>query len=144
MSTDKPRNSDLREQVENATQEMAKSEENALAALEEASETQETHTVTLTGDVEVEVIDTVPGNLEREAARVQHKRKHGDVDDAITAMINVMTHLIQTDGYDSKAVWEQYDNQHGSANLMQCAMAVTEPYYEKQKEIEDQRQFRGQ
>lgn len=144
MSTDKPRNPDLREQVEDATQEMAESEENALAALREASDTEETYTVTLTGGIEVEVVDSLPGQVERQAAKVERKRATGDVDEATDAMINVMTHLIQTEGFDSRDVWREYFEEYGTTNLLKCAMAASEPYYEAQKEIEDQRQFRGQ
>lgn len=143
MSTDKPRNPDLREQVEDATQEMAESEENALAALRDASDTGETHTVTLTGGIEVEVVDSLPGPVERKAAKVERKRQTGDIDEAIDSMIDVMTNLIKTDGFDSKEVWREYFEEYGSTNLLKCAMAASEPYYQTQKEMEDQRQFRG-
>lgn len=144
MATEeRERRPDLKEKVEQKQAELAESEENALATLREASDTaKQTHTVELTGNIEVDVIDTVPGHIERDAAKVQNKVKTGDIDEAVDAMINVMTHVIQTDGFDSREVWREYFEEYGSTNLLKCAMAATQPYYETQQELEDMRQFR--
>jgi hypothetical protein len=135
------RRQNLKDAVEEETQSLEESEENALDALAEATEDkQETHTVELTGGIEVEVKDELPGTLEKKAATI----RSDDVDAAVDTMIEVMTALIQDDDYASRPVWEQYHAEFGTTNLMECAMAVTEPYYERQEELQDQRQFRGE
>lgn len=131
----------LKESVESEARELEASEESALDALADAAEdADETHTVELTGDIEVKVKDSLPGRLEKQAAGIQND----DVTSGIDAMIAVMSEVIQTGGYDSEAVWREYLDRYGTTNLMECAMAATDPYWERQKALEDQRQFRGQ
>lgn len=135
------RRQSLRETVEDEAASLAASEQAALEALSEATEDEtETHTVELTGGKEVEVVDSMPGRLEKKAANIQND----DVTAGVDAMAEVLAHLIQTDGYDSVEVWRLYHQQYGMANLMENAMAVTQPYYDRQEALQDQRQFRGQ
>jgi len=130
----------LRDAVEEEAASLEESEQAALEALSDATEDNaETYTVELTGGVEVEVIDELPGSLEKRAAAIQND----DVTAGVDAMVDVMAHLIQTDGYDSVEVWRLYHEGYGMTNLMENAMAVTEPYWERQQELQDARQFRG-
>jgi hypothetical protein len=146
MATEeRERRPDLREKVEEKERELRESEQNALEALKSASDSErETHTVELTGGIEVEVVDSLPGDIERDVAKIEKKVKEGDIDAAVDAMIRVMTHVIQTDGFDSREVWREYFEEYGQNNLLKCAMAATGPYYEIQRELENQRQFRGE
>lgn len=110
----------------------------AFAALEETEET-ETHTVSLTGGQEVEVLDTMPGELERKAANA----RDDDIDSGVQSMIDVMTYLIQSDGFDNPAVWEMYYEKYGSSKLLENVLSVTEPYYQRQKKLQNKRNSVG-
>jgi len=144
MSTDRPRDDNLRDAVENAANEMRESEENALEALKQAEDSRDDlHTVTLTGGIEVTVTDTIPGNIEKKAQLAEEKYQRGELDDAIDSVVEVMCYVIQTDGFDSRDVWRQYYQEYGSTNLIKCMIKATDPYFEQQQELEQQRQFRN-
>lgn len=133
------RRQQLKDSVEEEVAALEEAEASALDALADATDdAEETYEVELTGGITVEVKDAIPGDLEKQAANINED----DVTAGVESMIDVMCEVIQTDGYDSEAVWREYLSRYGSTNLMECAMAVTEPYWERQEELQDQRQFR--
>lgn len=131
----------LKDAVEEEAEQLEESEENALEALSiAAEENEDVHEVELTGGIEVEVKDSLPGRLEKKAASIQED----DVEAAVGSIAEVMAELIETEGYNSKLVWIEYHDEYGMSNLMECAMTVTDPYYSRQEELQDQRSFRGE
>lgn len=120
--------------------ELEAEEQDALEAIAAGAEdATETHTVELTGGEEVEVIDTLPGRLEEKAA----KARSDNVDAGVESTIDVMTHLIQTEGFDSPEVWRLTYQQFGMGALMENALKVTEPYYQRQKHLQNERETVG-
>ena len=126
--------------IEDDVRQLEKQEQDALKALTEGVESgSDTHTVELTGGQEVEVIDSLPGELEKKAANAQNE----GADAGIESMVEVMCHLIQTEGYDSPEVWQLFYEKYGSTKLMENAIAVTDPWYETNQELAKKREAVG-
>ena len=123
--------------IREAERELNQQEQEALEILAEAEvHDRGTQTVELTGGQPVEVIDSLPGRLEEKASQLDDT---SEMDDATQTMIDILTHLIQTNGFDSREVWQVFVEEYGLAALQENAMRVTEPYYERTQSFRGER-----
>lgn len=134
--------------IQERNRELSQEQQERLAIIESATQPDDEpliETVSF-GDHDLTVRTRISGAIERKLARLaeyeQQELTGVDDHDAIVELaIDVISELIQDEGWRDRDVWRAYYNRHGSEGLLDVTELVAEPARQRREQVADS--FRG-